>query len=58
LAFLVKGVLGGFDGQYHRMLFHENSRDYELLEDRDLWLLELRLGPLAGVRTGPVTPSG
>jgi hypothetical protein len=43
LAFMVKGVLGGFDGQYHRMLFHENSRDYELLEDRDLWLLELRL---------------
>lgn len=37
------GIAGGFLGRYERLRFHEKARDYELLEDRDLWLLELDL---------------
>lgn len=43
LRFAAIGILGGFQGRYERRQFHELSRDYQLLEDRDLWLLEVKL---------------
>lgn len=43
LKFFVAGIVGGFSGRYERVPFHEKSRDYESIDDRDLWLLELRL---------------
>lgn len=43
LRFLTAGIAGGFSGSYERLKFHEKSRDYEALDDRDLWLLELNL---------------
>ena len=41
--FFARGILGGFSGSYERLTFHEKSRDYESLDDRDLWLLELKI---------------
>ncbi len=43
LRYLTIGIAGGFLGRFDRFAFHEKTRDYELLDDRDLWLLELRL---------------
>ena len=43
VKFFVGGIAGAFDGSYERLKFHEKSRDYEALDDRDLWLLELKL---------------
>ena len=43
LRFAVMGILGGFEGRFERRQFHELSRDYQVLEDRDLWLFEVRL---------------
>ncbi|HEU5076810.1 MAG TPA: DUF4105 domain-containing protein [Polyangiaceae bacterium] len=43
LRYMTVGIFGGFQGTYERLKFHEKSRDYELLEDRDLWLTELLL---------------
>lgn len=45
IRYLTVGVLGGFLGRYSRLPFHEKAREYELLDDRDLWLVELRLTP-------------
>ena len=43
--YLTVGMLGGFLGKYSRQEFHRTSREYQLLDDRDLWLVELRLSP-------------
>jgi hypothetical protein len=43
LRWLGMGVMGGFLGHYERLDFHEKTRDYELLEDRDLWLVQFNL---------------
>lgn len=43
LKYLSVGIAGGFWGHYEKLKFHEKTRDYQLLEDRDLWLAELRL---------------
>jgi hypothetical protein len=45
VRYLTIGIAGGFLGRFSRLPFHEKSREYELLEDRDLWLVELRLTP-------------
>lgn len=41
--YVTVGILGGFLGRYSRVSFHEKTRDYGVLDDRDLWLVELRL---------------
>jgi hypothetical protein len=41
--FLLRGVAGGFFGRYERLTFHEKVREYEQLDDRDLWLTEVLL---------------
>ena len=43
LKYMTVGIAGGFWGHYEKLKFHEKTRDYQLLEDRDLWLVELRL---------------
>lgn len=43
LRYVTVGILGGFLGRYSRVSFHEKTREYGVLDDRDLWLLELRL---------------
>lgn len=43
LRFFVVGIKGGFLGTHKTIKFHEKVRDYEVLEDRDLWLVRLRL---------------
>jgi len=43
IRYLTVGISGGFLGRYSRLDFHEKTREYELLEDRDLWLIELKL---------------
>lgn len=43
LTYLTVGIAGGFSGRYQRLDFHEKTRDYELLDDRDLWLTEIVL---------------
>jgi hypothetical protein len=43
LRYLTIGIAGGFLGRFDRFAFHQKTRDYEVLDDRDLWLLELRL---------------
>ncbi|MBT5876634.1 MAG: DUF4105 domain-containing protein [Candidatus Latescibacteria bacterium] len=43
LRFLTVGIMGGFLGHYRRLKFYQKTRDYQTLEDRDLWLLELTL---------------
>jgi hypothetical protein len=43
LRFLILGITGGFLGGYKELKFHEQAREYGILEDRDLWLIQLRL---------------
>lgn len=43
LRYVTVGILGGFLGRYSRVSFHEKTREYGVLDDRDLWLVELRL---------------
>ena len=43
LRFMITGITGGFLGRYTEAKFHNQVRDYEVLEDRDLWLLQLDL---------------
>lgn len=43
IRYLTIGVAGGFLGRFDRFAFHQKTREYEVLDDRDLWLLELRL---------------
>ena len=43
LRFVGVGITGGFLGHYRRLKFYQKTRDYQTLEDRDLWLLELTL---------------
>ncbi len=45
LRYLTIGIAGGFLGRFDRFAFHQKTREYEILDDRDLWLLELRLTP-------------
>ncbi len=42
LRFLFRGVTGGFLGSFRTVKFHQKVRDYEVLEDRDLWIIRLR----------------
>ena len=37
------GITGGFLGSYKTVPFHQRVRDYGVLEDRDLWMVQLRL---------------
>ncbi|HKK71625.1 MAG TPA: DUF4105 domain-containing protein [Candidatus Krumholzibacteria bacterium] len=39
----LQGVSGGLSGSFAVTEFHELTLDYELIEDRDLWLFRLRL---------------
>jgi len=41
--FFFSGITGGFSGTYKSIKFHEQVRDYEVLEDRDLWLIRLNI---------------
>ena len=43
LRFYFIGITGGFLGSYKTIPFHQQAREYEVLEDRDLWLYQLRL---------------
>jgi len=43
LRFVTVGIAGGFLGRYQRTDFHEKTREYELFDDRDLWLVRLTL---------------
>lgn len=43
LRYFFVGIKGGFLGSYKTNKFHEKVREYEVLEDRDLWLVRLRL---------------
>jgi hypothetical protein len=43
LRFLGVGITGGFLGTYRTIKFHEQIRDYEALDDRDLWILRLQM---------------
>lgn len=43
LKYFSVGILGGFQGRYQLMAFHEKSREYESLDDRDLWLTKIDL---------------
>lgn len=43
LRYLTIGIKGGFLGRYSRVQFHEKTREYGVLADRDLWLVELDL---------------
>jgi hypothetical protein len=50
VRYLTIGILGGFLGRFDRFAFHQKTREYEVLDDRDLWLLELRLDPAQRAR--------
>jgi hypothetical protein len=39
------GIVGGFLGRFSRVDFHEKTRQYGVLDDRDLWLIQLELTP-------------
>lgn len=43
--FVAKGVGGGFSGAYKKSKFHEQTRHYGALEDRDIWAVRLQLDP-------------
>jgi len=43
VRYMIVGMTGGFLGRYQRLEFHEKSRDYQMLDDRDLWLVRLNL---------------
>jgi hypothetical protein len=43
ISYMYRGIVGGFSGSYQNLAFHQKTRDYEVLEDRDLWLVELSL---------------
>lgn len=43
VRFFFAGITGGFQGTYKTKKFHEQVRDYELLEDRDITMVQLRL---------------
>lgn len=43
LRYFMAGIGGGFYGSYKTNKFHEKVREYEVLEDRDLWLIRLKL---------------
>jgi hypothetical protein len=45
IRYVAVGIAGGFLGRYQRLEFHEKTRDYQLLEDRDMWLVLLELTP-------------
>jgi len=45
MRYLCVGISGGFLGRYQQLAFHEKTRDYQALDDRDLLLLELVLTP-------------
>ena len=38
---MIMGITGGFLGRYSEAAFHNQVRHYEILEDRDLWFLQL-----------------
>jgi hypothetical protein len=46
LHYLTVGVLGGFLGRFEEVPFSEVTRDYGVLDDRDLWLVRLELDDL------------
>ena len=50
LRYLTIGMFGGFLGRYSRDEFHRTAREYSLLDDRDLWLVELRVSPVQRAR--------
>ncbi len=50
LRYLTVGITGGFLGRFTREPFHRRTREYSLLEDRDLWLVELDLDQSARAR--------
>lgn len=43
LGFFAHGIAGGFLGRFERLQLHEKVREYEQLDDRDVWLTELIL---------------
>lgn len=43
VRYLTVGITGGFLGRYERVEFHGKARDYQRLEDRDLWLTRVEL---------------
>lgn len=45
LRYMTIGIAGGFLGRFSRLDFHEKTREYEVLDDRDLWLVQLALTP-------------
>ena len=45
LEFAVKGLTGGYDGQYSLLPYYEKVKEYNDWESRDLWEYELNLTP-------------
>lgn len=43
VRYFTMGIAGGFLGRYRRLDFHEKTRDYRHLEDRNLWLLRMEM---------------
>jgi hypothetical protein len=41
--YLTVGIKGGFLGRYGRVEYHEKTREYGVIADRDLWLIQLTL---------------
>ncbi len=47
VTFAIRGVLGGYPGQYALMPYHRKVREYVRINSRDLWEYELRLDEAA-----------
>ena len=43
IAYVVKGLFGGFDGRFHAIPYYYKIREYSNAEFRDLWSYELKL---------------
>ena len=43
LSYFVKGIVGGYRGSFTVTPFNRKSRDYQVVEDRDLWFVRLQL---------------
>lgn len=43
LRYLAVGITGGFLGRYQQLKFHQKARDYQYIDDRDLWFMKLNV---------------
>jgi hypothetical protein len=45
LAYAVKGLTGGYQGAFYAEDYYKKIKEYNYLEDREVWLYDLKLSP-------------